>query len=86
VSRLEVTALADQLASHLASGAFATVGAVDLGPEGRLESAELAARVVLADVDHWAYVDRARHPRVPNARWDHLAEQLKRLLGYAGAS
>ena len=56
---------------------------MDLGPEGSLPDAEVAARIVLADVDHWAFLDRVRHRRVPRAVWAHLAEQLRRLLGYA---
>lgn len=78
-----VTVLCDQVAEHLARGGFAGVGPVDLGPEGRLPDAELAARIVLADVDHWAYLEQAQRRRVKRATWEHLAEQLRRLLAYA---
>lgn len=76
----DVSALADQVAEQLAAGAFAEVGQLDLGPEGSLEAA-LAARVALADLEHWTYLERARR-RVPRAQWAHLAEQLRRLLWY----
>lgn len=80
----EVTAFADQLEAALTGRALAGVGRVDLGPEGSLPDAELAARAVLADLDHLAYLQRTG-VRVRRAEWDHLAEQLRRLLGYAAA-
>lgn len=77
-----VTALADRLGEDLARGRLARVGPVDLGPEGFLPDAELAARVVLADVDHRAYMERAGR-RASRVTWEHLAEQLRRLLANA---
>jgi hypothetical protein len=79
----DVTALRDQLEDHLARGGFVRVGRVDLGPEGSLPDAELAARIVLADADHWAYLERVPGRRVTRATWWHLAEQMRRLLAYA---
>lgn len=79
----EVTALVDQLGAHLSHGDLSGIGRVDLGPEGALPDADLAARIVLADVDHWTYIEQVRRRRVPRARWAHLAEQMRRLLWYA---
>jgi hypothetical protein len=42
--------------------------------------------VVLADVDHWSYLERARRRRVAAAQWEHLAEQLRRLLWHASGA
>jgi hypothetical protein len=79
----DVTALADQVNAHMARGGFARIGRVELGPEGTLPNAELATRIVLADVEHWAYLEGAGR-RVPRATWAHLTEQLRRLLSYVG--
>jgi hypothetical protein len=80
----EVTFLVDQLRAELDAGRFARHGRIDLGPEGSLE-AELAARIVLADIDHWSFMERTRRQRVSRAQWGHLSEQLQRLLWYANA-
>ena len=80
----EVTLLVDQLRAQLDAGRLARRGRVDLGPEGSLE-AELAARIVLADIDHWSFMERTRRQRVSRAQWGHLTEQLRRLLRYAKA-
>jgi hypothetical protein len=80
----DVTALCDQLEAHVARGRLRGLGPVDLGPEGSLPDAELAARIVLADIGHWGYMERVRGRRVTRATWAHLAEQVRRLLGYGG--
>jgi hypothetical protein len=79
----EVTALADQVKAHLARGGFAGLGGVELGPAGSLPDAELAARIVLAEVDHRSHLERP-DDRVSRARWAHVAGQLRQLLRSAG--
>lgn len=59
----DVTALTDQIDAHLSDGGLASVGWVDLGPEGSLPDAEVAARIVLANLDHWTYVEQVRGRR-----------------------
>ena len=53
----DLTALADQLHTQLTHGDFAGRGPVELGPGAHFPDAALAARIVLADVEHCRWLD-----------------------------
>ncbi len=77
----EVIAVADQVSAHLDQGDLAGLGPVDLGPSGGIHpDAELAARVVLADVGHCVWREQQDADSVPAEEWAELAEQLRRVL------
>jgi hypothetical protein len=71
-----VIALADQVRRHLQRGVYRGLGPVDLPPDGLPLEAETAALVVLADVEHHDWEDRAG-VTVPQAVWRGLAVQLR---------
>ena len=76
----EVAELAGRVRAHLDRGDLTDDGPVAFGPGERFDRAELAALVVLADVAHCAWEERA-HPRTFSlTRWGRLADQLRRLL------
>jgi PAS domain S-box-containing protein len=73
----EVTALADQLRAHLENGDLASLGAVELAPDGTRGDAETLARIVLADVAHRQQVADQLGRSPVGAGWDDLAVQLR---------
>ncbi len=75
----DVLALADGVRARLARGDLRGAGPVDLGPDGVFADAELAARVLLADVEHCAWEERALDGVATAERWAELAEALRRL-------
>src|SRR4051812_6147507 len=79
-----VQGLATDLRAPPDAGAFEALGPVRL-KVGPFASAELAARVLLADVDHLSTL--ARHTGHPAAadRWTLLARELDTLLLMEGA-
>jgi len=72
---LDVIALADQVGAHLARGDLAGLGPVELPPAG-LFDAEVAARIVLADVAHCTLLEPEYDHQALAARWWAIAEQL----------
>ena len=70
-----VIALADEVRARLAQGNLAGRGPIELVPNGGLLDAELAARVVLADVAHCT--QRGREESAPC--WAELTAQLRSL-------
>jgi len=74
-----VIALADEVRARLAQGNLAGRGPIELVPNGGLLDAELAARVVLADVAHctqrgWEEsAGRYPHARPTDSRARYLA-------------
>jgi hypothetical protein len=75
-----VTALGDQVRTHLASGGLDGRGPTDFGADGTIDDAARAARIVLADLDHWRYLEARPDSAVDRATWDRLAEQLRVVL------
>ena len=73
-----VTALADRVRAHLKAGAFREPEPADLPPDLRVLGAETAARVVLADVEHRDWEERAGFAPAPRV-WEGLAAQLRLL-------
>jgi len=63
------------LTKRLRTGALKQVGLIELGAGARME-AELAARVVLADLDH---LTDGTCPPSRLAHWEAVAERLERL-------
>jgi PAS domain S-box-containing protein len=71
----EVIALRDELHALVEHGDLLGLGSVELSPGERFPDALLTARILLADVEHWA--EREDWEHVGLARWNDLADQLR---------
>jgi PAS domain S-box-containing protein len=72
----EIVARAELVRAHLERGELAGLGPVLVRPNTSFVDAELAARVVLADVDHRADAERRWRPPGRPIRWDDLVTEL----------
>ena len=75
----EVLPLVSELRTRLERGELARRGRVELPSWRTLVDAELAARVVLADVDHLNYLAEHRKRPVSAACWAAAAAELRHL-------
>jgi len=75
----DVIALHDKIQAGLENRDFAGLGPIAVGGGASLPDAELVARILLADVEHWAEREHWDH-QVSPARWDRLAEDLRAFL------
>jgi hypothetical protein len=81
----DLVALVDQLEALLRAGML-DGRPVEFGPGEAFADAALAARIVLADVDHWSYLERERGEPVPAPTTVLLGAQVRRLLAADPAS
>jgi len=74
----EVIALMDEIHARVEHGEFVGLGPIAVEGGKFLPDAEVAARILLADVEHWTEFEQ-RGP-VSLAKWNHLAAQLRVFL------
>ena len=81
----DLTAWIEELRGRLDRGELAGLGPVEVGPGQVLPSAELAAKIMLADLDHYddLPLQQQRHP-LAVARRRLLLEDLRRLKQQIG--
>ena len=75
----EVLPLVAELRTRLERGELARRGRVELPSWRTLVDAEVATRVVLADVDHLHYLSEHRKRPVSAARWELAVAELRHL-------
>ena len=75
----EVLPLVGEFRTRLERGELARRGRVELPSWRTLVDAELATRVVLADVDHLNYLAEHRKRPVSAARWEAAVAELRHL-------
>jgi PAS domain S-box-containing protein len=74
----KVIALTDEILARIEYGEFAGLGPIAVGDGMFLPDAEVAARILLADVDHRTGLESWDHVRP--LQWNHLAKQLRDFL------
>ncbi len=74
----EVIALTDEIHARLEHGEFAGLGPIAVEGGKFLPDAEVVARILLADVEHWT--EREYWDHVSPHQWNHLTAQLRAFL------
>src|SRR5215204_1477863 len=74
----EIIALSDEIQARMEQGEFDGLGPIAVEGGMFLPDAQVVARILLADVDHWAERESWNH--VSLLEWNHLAKQLRDFL------